>query len=226
MPEDLSHPSDFCLVQRCLEGEEQAISEFERKYQPIVIAYLRKRGANEDEANQVAGSVCADLLGKRENRLPRLATYEGRAALKTWLIQFAMNRWFAFLKAKKAYGGEQVELDLDQIRMIDEESDLIEAELPLIDLLKEALEAGFQSCSPEDFVMLHLAYMDQLHLHEVASMFKIPIQTLHNQLKRAKTRVAKSTMRRVRELDPYLELKWKDFKILCKVANPSCLGIV
>src|SRR4051794_19556775 len=99
--EDLPFSTDYLFAQRCLEGGESAISGFQAQYRPIVIAYLRQTGASENESTEVADSLWTDLLEERADYRPRLATYAGRASLKSWLRPFALNRLIARKRAEK-----------------------------------------------------------------------------------------------------------------------------
>jgi RNA polymerase sigma factor (sigma-70 family) len=223
--EDLPFPADFSFAQRCLEGDEPAIIEFRERYGPAVRAFLCKAGGNETDAADVTEWLWADCLAERPNRRPRLATYAGKAALKSWLCTLALNRLIA-LRRRRTFR-EQFELSgLDIGRIEDPAEDELSAgsEAPLIDLMRKAVEAGFQECPAEDFVLLHLAHMDRLHLVELAQMFACSKSKIDRDLRRASKSVREATMSYIRSRDPWLDLKWRDFKDLCSVATPACFG--
>jgi len=225
--DELPHADDFLFAQRCLEGERDAILEFQQIYRPILIAFLRQTGASEIEATEVTDSLWADLLIERPNNRPRLATYGGKAALKTWLRPLVLNRLIALKRAKKYR--EEIEeggLDLEQLKDINGAVRRLEAELPLIELMKDALETGFRECSSEHFVLLHLKHMDGLHFEELARMFGRSPSSVERDVKKAIVRVRKATLDRAKALDKWLELTWEDFVDLSSVASPTCLGIV
>ena len=227
VPEDLPHADDFLFAQRCLEGDRNAILEFQERYRAILIAFLRQTGASESEATDVTDSLWADLLHERENNRPRLATYGGRAALKTWLRPLVLNRLIALKRAKQYREDvEQTGLDWNQIEALEKDVRRLEAELPLIELMKDALETGFSECSPEHFVLLHLKHMDGLHFDELALMFHTSKSTIERAVIEARDKVHDATLGRVKELDKWLELTWTDFVDLCRVASPACLGVV
>ena len=225
MPDDLPFPADFLFAQRCLEGDEKAIAEFQAKYRPVVMAYLVHAGANEGEARDVTDSLWTDCFEERLNNRPRLATYAGKASLKSWLYPMALNRLIA-RKRTEEYRSKIVQagLDLDQLDVASPEGAVLDSEAPLIELMRDALEAGFKECPAEDFVLLHLAHMDRLHLVELAQMFDCSKTKIAVDLQHARERVASATLRYVRQIDPWLELAWEDFVDLCRVASPACLG--
>lgn len=225
--DDLPHADDFLFAQRCLEGDRHAILEFQQIYRPILIAFLRQTGAGEREATEVTDSLWADLLHERENNRPRLATYCGKAALKTWLRPLVLNRLIA-LKRHEAAIRKLIEdgVDVSQLNVPAGKEYATETEGPLLHVMKDALETGFSACTPEGFVMLHLAYMDGLHYSELERMFATSRGSVGRALDEAREAVEKATLARVRKLDPWLELQWEDFLDLCRVASPACLGVV
>ena len=224
--EDLPHADDFLFAQRCLEGERDAILDFQQQFRPILIAFLCQTGANEIEATEVTDSLWADLLTERPNRRPRLATYAGKSSLKTWLRPIVLNRLIA-LKRVRRYREEieQGGLNLEEFKDFEGYVRRLEEELPLIELMKDALETGFRACTPEEFVLLHLKHMDDLHYSELVLMFGQPRTNLERAVKRARKTVRDTTLNRVKELDEWLELTWTDFVDLCQVTSPACLGL-
>ncbi len=219
VPDDTPFAADFLLAQLCLEGQASAIREFQDTYRPIVIAYLRKKGASEGEAEDVTEHLWGDCLTERPNNRPRLATYSGRSSLKSWLYVVALNRWMAQKqKEEKFPRGPDDGLE----RVPGPPSS--ESEKPLIELMKNAIEAGFRDCPAEDFVLLQLAHMDSLYLTELADMFKCSKSKIGRDLEDAQKNMCISILRHVRALDPLLELSWEDFVDLCRVATPSCFG--
>ncbi len=226
VPEDLPFTADFLFAQRCLEGEVGAIRQFQEKYRPIATAYLRQKGATEGEAEEIAFELCADLMAERDARRPRLATYCGKASLKTWLYPFALNRLIARKRRQEVRDRfEQSGLDLGRIEEVSPENHSpVDSEAPLIELMRQAVEAGFRECPAEDFVLLQLAHSDRVHLTELARMFDCSKSKIDRDLDLAGKRVAEATLRYVREVDPWLELQWEDFIELCHVANPACFG--
>jgi hypothetical protein len=87
----LPFANDFLLAQRCLEGDERALIGFRGRYLPLLATYFRQRGALEKKANHLADSLWADLLLERPGRRQRLATYDGRTSLNSWLRVLATN---------------------------------------------------------------------------------------------------------------------------------------
>ena len=226
----MSDPSppraDLILAQRCLEGDAGAIRQFQDTYRPVLIAYLRKTGAGLDEAEEVTEGLWADCLMERPQHRPRLATYAGQAALKTWLYPLALNRLVARKRRQESWKKlVQEGLHLEEMEGSLAASDMGMVEAPLLDLMREALEAGFRECPAKDFVLLQLAHVDRLRLFELARMFACSTSKIDRDLIRAGKVVAEATLGHVRKVDPWLDLKWEDFVELCRVTSPACFGL-
>jgi RNA polymerase sigma factor (sigma-70 family) len=220
----LLFPADFDLAQRCLEGDEEAIQQFQATYEPVLMAYLRSAGAELGEAEEVTGWLWADCLQERPQHRPRLAAYAGKASLKTWLYPLALNRLITRKRSQQAWSEILREgLDPERLMAVGECESVAEA--PLMELMRAAVEAGFQACPAEDFVILQLARMDGVHLVELAQMFNCSKSKIDRDLERAEKTVAEATMNHIRAVDPWLELKWTDFVELCRVASPACFGL-
>ncbi|MGV3534086.1 MAG: RNA polymerase sigma factor, partial [Chthoniobacteraceae bacterium] len=91
MLERLPHPEDFLLAQKCLDGDERAIAEFQARHGSLVQAYLLNRGASPAEAREIVDSLWADCLVGTNERRPRIAGYLGASSLQTWLNVVAVN---------------------------------------------------------------------------------------------------------------------------------------
>jgi RNA polymerase sigma factor (sigma-70 family) len=224
VPDDILFPADFDLAQRCLEGGAGAIREFQETYRPVLMAYLRSAGATLGEAEEVTEWLWADCLHERAGQRPRLANYAGQAALKSWLYPVALNHLIG-RKRQQNYWSEILQEGLDAERLEAVVGPEGSAEAPLMALMREAVEAGFQACAPEEFVILQLARMDGLQLGELATMFNCSKSKIDRDLEQAEKTVAEATLSYIRQADPWLELKWKDFVELCRVASPACFGL-
>jgi DNA-directed RNA polymerase specialized sigma24 family protein len=216
-------PSDHLLVQRCLEGNAEAICELQRTYRPLLLTALQRAGAMEAEAEEVADWLWADGLAPRPGAAPRLANYGGACSLKTWLYPLALNRWLARKRSDTRWARViQPGLDVEKIETPAEGAD---SEAPLLDLMREALQAAFQQCSARSFVLLQFTQIDQLYLSEVARMFGCSKSKIDRDLEAAGAEIAAATMRYIHARDPWLELKWTDFLELCRVASPEFFGV-
>ncbi len=232
----IPHPEDFHLAQLCLEGDERAITSLQKGQGQQTFAYLLGRGASAAEAEEIVDSLWADCLAGTLGKRPRIASYQGNSSLQTWLNSVAVN---TFLTAKRN--------DARRAKVVTErihgpEDDVEEglangdgnrafadpgnraAEEPLISMLRAAIEHAFSQCSPEDFVLLQLAYSDGIRQADLAPLWGCDAATISRKLKRAGAQVNEQIIAHVRASDPWLEIEWRDLLELCRVANPACFG--
>ena len=227
MHEALPYPADFEFSQKCLEGDAAAIEELQRTFGPIVASSLVHRGASAKQANDLTDSLWADCPVARSGQRPRLASYNGQAPLQVWLRTVALNQLIRLHALEK----RRLEISIDEQIAQDTPtgrsplaSDMA-AEAPLLVLMRTALEAAFQKCSAEDFVILQLAHADGLRLDELARMFDCSSATISRRLAAAQEEIQVETLRHIRITDPLIDLKWEDFVELCRVASPACFGV-
>jgi RNA polymerase sigma factor (sigma-70 family) len=93
-----SYASDRCLAAAVLDGDLAAWHEFVRRYSAVLYHTLRKHmiAEDEDEVRSLYVDVLHDLYHGR------LASFEGRASLSTWLVLVARN--VAFDRLRHLYG--------------------------------------------------------------------------------------------------------------------------
>ena len=96
---------------------------------------------------------------------------------------------------------------------------------PLIELIRDAVEFGFQNCAADDFVLVQLEYYDDLDRADLARMFGCSESTIHRKLESGRTAIRASTLGYVRERDPWLELRWEDFIELCRTTTLTSIGV-
>ena len=224
-----THLHDFHLAQRCLEQDELALKQMQERCREPVKAFLLQSGASRQEADELVEQLWADCAAPLGRATPRLASYDGTCSLRTWLRAVALNklltrkrrdlRWAQLVPQRIECGQEDnasfIEPNAGTPELRDEH---------LLSLMREAVEAAFGTCAPEDFVLLQLVHCGDLKLREVAPMLGCSVATASRQLKRAGDEIAASTLAYVRASDPWLELKWEDFAELCRSSQPGCFG--
>lgn len=236
MDNDALHLSDFQLCHECLEGKEDAISLLQVQFGPPTTSYLIGRGALPFEATEIVNRLWADLLVPVGAGPARLARYDGTCALQTWLNTVALNKLFTRKRQEKRWKrviskdadspSPEGETGADE-RSADARPDPEPAnfrEAPLIEIMQIAVETAFLSCDPEDFVLLQLKHCDGLLGAELGRMFGCDESVISRRLGRAEERIASTTLGKVRETDPWLDLQWADFMDLCRTATPACFG--
>jgi len=228
----LSHPDDFLLAQKCLEAEPLAIRQLQEAYRTPLLNYLKHAGAALEEARMLIDELWADCLTDRPPRKPRLATYSGNSPLQAWLKAVILNN----LLQKKRAEGRTRKVIIDNLPR--ESGSAVEdpvatapceqrdtTEPPLLEIMREAIEAAFRECDPEDFLLLQLAHTNSLRGRELAQLFSCSESKISRSLENARTKISAATMRHVKARDPWLVLQWEDFVELCRVATSACFGV-
>ena len=224
----LTHPDDFHLVQECLEGKTSALTHLQAAYREPLLAFLQGSGASPPMAGEIVVELWSDCIASQTGTVPKLARYNGTCALSTFLNTITLNalltrrrrgqRWTAIMT-----DGEPTGADGD---VHGSAADAAEpAEAPLLNLMREALEAAFLACPAEDFVLLQLAHTDGLRVVELAKMFDCGIATISRNVERAGREIAEATLQYIKATDPWLELRWEDFVELCRTASPACFAV-
>src|SRR3982751_6747669 len=80
---------DLCLIIACEHGDEQAWEDLVANFDSTVRSAARKISANNEDAEDLASSIWAELYGLRTdsdgNKKSKLAYYSGRGSLAGWL---------------------------------------------------------------------------------------------------------------------------------------------
>ena len=227
----LPYPDDFHLAQECLEGKTSALAHLQENYREPLLAFLQGSGALPHEAGEIVTELWSDCIAPQTGMVPKLARYNGACALRTFLNTITLNtlltrrrkdrRWDHLLTAQNT--GNETGPAVTAATAPAEDAEPVEP--PLLAIMREAIQAAFMACPAEDFVLLQLAHMDDLHVMELANMFGSTKSTVSRDVERAGREIAEATIQYIKATDPWLELKWEDFVELCGTASPACFGV-
>ena len=176
--EETDEPTDQMLIERTLEGDENAYAIIVRKYQKKIyrIAYAIVR--SEMEADLVTQDTFVQAY-------LNLRKFEGRSELETWLTRIAINRGRDSLRSRRwlpiprAGSGEE---DLE-IEIADERPD---AERQLMSRqMRGAIERAVHSLSAQQKTIFRLRHFENLPLEEIASLMCLRPGTVRTHLFRA-----------------------------------------
>ncbi len=215
------HRADHLLAQKCLDGDEAAISAFRERYWSQLIKFLTGAGGTETEAEDIVNSLWADALAGPAGKPPLLKRYGGDSSLGTWLKTVALNRLLSLKRRQKVRKETPLTATPDEV-LINVETG--PPEMNLLQLMRTAVEIAFSRCSDEHFVLLHLKLRDGLQHDELARMWQCSPAKIARTLGCACVEIAETTRNFLREVDPWLELKWEDFLEMCRYARPSTFG--
>ncbi len=202
---------DLCLIVACERGDEQAWEYLVANFDSTVKSAARKISSNNEDAEDLASSIWAELYGLRQdadgNKKSKLAYYSGRGSLAGWLravvSQLAVDQ---FRKTSKIV---QIEEDREFENLASEDGnhlgphtenpeDLLTEKQTSSDV-SEALSAAVASLEAEDRLILKLYYFDDLKLKDIAATFGYHEATASRKLTRVQTEIRKSVEKSLRQ---------------------------
>ena len=170
-----THASDLYLACACLRGVPQALRVLEREYLDPVLEPV----GNEHSREDLRQSVLERLLACQEPRLPKLAEYSGRAALRTWLRVVA-KRTHLNLVRKKVPTPLQDTAELSERFLIpagcDPELDYMR--LRYASRFKLAFRAALGRLEARDRLLLRLRIVEGATGKDIAALFGVTRVTI------------------------------------------------
>ncbi|MDB2495791.1 hypothetical protein N9X25_01475, partial [Verrucomicrobiales bacterium] len=79
----LKHAADLDLVDRAVNGDDDAVREFQEEYQPMLERVMMSRGVDRVQAQDLVADIIAECFGagKKGQTRPLLEKFEGRSSL-------------------------------------------------------------------------------------------------------------------------------------------------
>jgi RNA polymerase sigma factor (sigma-70 family) len=210
---------DRLQVQKCQQGDPDALAWLRGKCHSPLTNILLSRGANRTEAEDILADLWADCVSGREDRPALLEKYSGKCSIQGWLATVATNRWID----RKRRDSKQVDLPpLDPEKPDESSLDHLPAapsttkEDALVELLRASLKAAFTRCPADLMVLLRLVYIHGLSQREVVRMLGWHESKVSRALSQAMRQIQSDTLEELKKRDPLLELTWQDFVDLCE----------
>ena len=210
---------DRLQLDRCLDGDPEALAALREALHPPLVRILRARGADEPETEELLADLWGDCVPAGDERPSLLEKFSGKCPLPNWLATVATRRWID-LKRK-----QQRRRELVQTGAEDSGRDLLDT-LPapadpdredfLIELLRDSLHAAFAACAAADLLMLRLVYLHGVSQREIMRMWSWSESKVSRQLSRAMQQIEQRTLEYLKRKDPWFELTWKDLVDLCE----------
>ena len=205
---DEIHSDDLCLIVACERGDEKAWEELVANFDSVVKSAARKISSNNEDAEDLASSIWAELYGLRTgadgNKKSKLAYYSGRGSLAGWLravvsqlavdqfrkqskyVQIEETREFENLAEESSnHTGNNLVVHHDQ-----NPEELFSEKQSSADV-SAALRTAIDSLEAEDKLILKLYYFDDLKLKDIAATFGYHEATASRKLVRIQTEVRK-----------------------------------
>jgi RNA polymerase sigma factor (sigma-70 family) len=212
--------SDFAevdLVQRSLEGEEKAVRLLQETHGPYLVGVLLGSGASEMESEEMVAGLWADCVAGGASRPPLFLRYTGKAALRSWLAAILVNRWIS-LKRRESVHARAVEVMASVAADSSPDANAM-MDVKLRRIVEQAVRRAFDECEADEIVLLQLVHGHGVTRREVAALLGCHESQVGRRLNAAREKIARSTLRAVKEFDPLLELTWEDFLRLCECVN-------
>jgi RNA polymerase sigma-70 factor (ECF subfamily) len=219
---------DLCLIIACEKGDEKAWEYLVANFDTTVKSAARKISQNNDDAEDLASSIWAELYGLRQdsegNKKSKLAYYSGRGSLAGWLravvsqlaideyrkqsrfVQVEENRDFENLAEESSNNSEN---DL-VVHHADNPEELLTGEQTSRDVAL-ALKHAVESLDAEDKLVMKLYYFDDLKLKEIAAMFGYHEATASRKLVRIQSEIRRSVEKKLRSEHGWNENEVKRF---------------
>ncbi len=209
------HSDDLLLILACERGDEAAWEELVAKYDHTVKSAARKISANNEDAEDLASSIWAELFGLRTGddgrKKSKLIYFSGRGSLAGWLravvSQLAIDQFrkhSRFVQIEEAREFENLANDAAETSDVhifshSENPEEIFSENRTGDDVASALRSAIEGLAAEDKLILKMYYFEDLKLKEIASTFGFHEATASRRLARIQTDIRKAVERILRE---------------------------
>jgi len=200
---------DFCLIIACENGVEAAWMDLVKSFDATVKSAARKYAKNSEDAEDLAGSIWAELYGLKKDadgRLKsKLAYYSGRGSLAGWLravtnqlaidqfrkeskfVQIEETREFENLANESSENSDNVKI----VHGSDNPEENFSQKQTQRDV-SEALKQAIDKLEAEDKLILKLYYFDDLKLKDIGATLGFHEATASRKLVRIQTEIRKS----------------------------------
>ncbi|MGB7070551.1 MAG: sigma-70 family RNA polymerase sigma factor [Pyrinomonadaceae bacterium] len=229
---------DLCLIIACENNDEKAWEDLVGSFDSTVKSAARRLSKNDEDAEDLAGSIWAELYGLRQdtdgNKKSKLAYYSGRGSLAGWLravvSQLAVDQYrkqskFVQIEEDRDFENlvENASLNLssDGVVSRSENPEELFIEGQTSGDVSAALKAAIAALEPEDRLIIKLYYFDELKLKDIARTFGYHEATASRKLVRVQSEIRKGV-----EVSLKTEHGWSDSEVKRHLADTaSKLGI-
>jgi RNA polymerase sigma-70 factor, ECF subfamily len=200
---------DLCLIIACESGNESAWGDLVSSFDATVKSAARKYAKNLEDAEDLAGSIWAELYGLKKDADGKLKTklsyYSGRGSLGGWLR--AVTNQLAIDQFRKESKFVQIEESREFENLANESSENSEnakvvhgSDNPEENFsrgqtekdVSDALKSAINELEAEDRLILKLYYFDDLKLKDIGATLGFHEATASRKLVRVQTEIRKS----------------------------------
>ena len=163
------------LIFRIQSGNCRLFERIIEEYQNALFSFLFKMVKNHDDARD----LCQETFFKAYKYI---RSYDGRAKFSTWLFKIGYNLTMNFIKKKK----KRKEILKHMAPSIEPEKKVRELETKEIGMVIEQIMREIQH---NYRAALHLFYREEKSYSEIASIMKVPINTVKSHILRGKAAI-------------------------------------
>lgn len=174
---------DFALVDRALEGDQNAFAELMERYNRSLFHMLLRMVRNVDDAEDLAMEAFAKAFRN-------LDKFKKDYTFSTWLFRIATNNCIDFIRKKRLQttsidefftdrDGETTSLDVKDDRLDPLEESIRIQKIELIQELVSKLPGKYRR-------LVKLRYFEEMAYQEIADELNLPLGTVKAQLHRAR----------------------------------------
>ncbi len=219
---------DLCLIVACENGDEKAWDDLVRNFDATVKSAARKISGNNEDAEDLASSIWAELYGLKHDKDGKLRTklsyYSGRGSLGGWLravvsqlaidefrkqskfVQIEENREFENLANESSEKSEN-----NSVVSHSDNPEQIFSEKQTAKDVSEALKKAVAELEAEDRLILKLYYFDELKLKDIGAALGFHEATASRKLVRVQTEIRKSVEKILKNQHGWNELEIKRY---------------
>ncbi len=200
---------DLCLIVACEKGDAAAWEDLVKNFDATVKSAARKISSNAEDAEDLAGSIWAELYGLKHDKDGKLKTklsyYSGRGSLGGWLR--AITNQLAIDEFRKTSKLVQIEENREFENLAEDSSQKTGNELVVSHSanpeeiltenrtakdVSEALKKAIAKLEAEDKLILKLYYFDDLKLKDIGASLGFHEATASRKLARVQNEIRKS----------------------------------
>lgn len=215
---------DLCLIIACERGDERAWEDLVASFDATVKSAARKISSNNEDAEDLASSIWAELYGLRQdaegNKKSKLAYYSGRGSLGGWLRavvaqlavdQFRKTSKFVQIEEDREFenlANEAANGDNHHAGHLDNPEELLTERQTSADV-SAALSTAISEMEAEDRLILKLYYFDNLKLKDIAATFGYHEATASRKLTRVQADIRKGVEKALQKQHGWTESEVK-----------------
>ena len=187
------HHDDLVWARALATGDRDALARYEHELVPMIDAHLRRRGHAADEVAEIQQTLRARLLvGDGDG--PAVARYEGRGALRSWVLVVALRE---SVRQRQRAAREPALDDDDLIALADHGDAIMPAgeKERYCELFRVAFRAALAGLEPLDRNLLRMNVLDGLSIDGIAAVHGVHRATAARWLERARETVALAVRR-------------------------------